>query len=706
MKRFISVLLVAIMIVGVVPFNIYARDYSKQELMAQELKSLGLFRGVSETNFDLERAPSRVEAVVMLVRALGKEENALNTAWQHPFTDVPAWADRYVGYAYEEKLANGQSADAFGNTDANAAMYITFVLRALGYSDGRGDFMWDNPYTLARQTGILTDDVDIENFTRADVVTVTHNALAAYCRNSAISLSSKLVDENVFTKEKYDSVYNSYMSSYSEKSEIAEVLSSEEIYKKCKSSVLYIEVYNEYDQAIAIGSGFFIDDKGTAVTNYHVIEDAYTAWVQVSEYEDEVYEVVGVYDYSEEDDWAVIKVDCTDNDYLNVGTTELVGGSTVYAIGNPLALKNTISQGIVSNPSRMLGNTNYIQITAPISSGSSGGALIDKNGDVVGITSATASKGQNLNLALPISYINWYDNSAVTPLNELVETAAQIIEYEFTRENIVVEQDKTEYVLFDYWYDYNNYEMITFTIDSGDETVALVNWESEDDEPLPWLIEVHGVSVGETSIIITNSLNDQVFTLPIHVTEAGSTTGTAYERLANWLVDNGYPFGDTYMGFLYDDVDEDGSYIQFTLCYHPQTENIMILHGERVGKDYLWAAISVLSKESETFKYRYEYRNEIGQEIIGLQASAVAPGDVGSDLPINYTNRICPDGMEEGFEMLEGLLSLVAEKDLVNSLQWFDVYLRFYVGGMSAADFGFTSIHSYKETQETQEGEL
>ena len=106
-----------------------AAAVSCDELVARDLKVLGLFKGVSETDFALDRAPTRLEAVTMLIRMLGKEKEALTGSWHHPFTDVPSWADSYVGYAYEKGLTNGVSANSFGTGDASSAMYLTFVLR-------------------------------------------------------------------------------------------------------------------------------------------------------------------------------------------------------------------------------------------------------------------------------------------------------------------------------------------------------------------------------------------------------------------------------------------------------------------------------------------------------------------------------------------------------------------------------------------------
>ncbi|MBR2365875.1 MAG: trypsin-like peptidase domain-containing protein [Oscillospiraceae bacterium] len=194
---------------------------------------------------------------------------------------------------------------------------------------------------------------------------------------------------------------------------------AEEIYKKCSPAVFYIEVYNAAGNPTASGSGFFIDSSGVAVTNYHVIEGAHSAKILLSD-TDAVCEVVGVYDYSKDNDWAVIQVKGSNFPYLKKGdTSTLVGGAAVYAIGSPQGLDNTISEGIISNPNRQLGNVTYIQTSAPISHGSSGGALINKYGEVIGITSAGIEDAENIGFALPISNISGYKSSAVTTLAEL-----------------------------------------------------------------------------------------------------------------------------------------------------------------------------------------------------------------------------------------------------------------------------------------------
>jgi len=199
----ILLLMLTIVMIIVMLLPAYTADINVAEKKAHVLKKLGLFKGVSETDFDLDRAPTRVEAMVMMIRTLGKEAEALEMGGKHPFTDVPDWADKYIGYAYEKGLTKGVSATSFGTDNASSDMYLTFVLRALGYNDSAGDFSWDAPDLLAKAVGILPDDVDTVNFLRSDVVLVSWASLEANLKGSSQSLAFKLIEEGVFKKEDY-----------------------------------------------------------------------------------------------------------------------------------------------------------------------------------------------------------------------------------------------------------------------------------------------------------------------------------------------------------------------------------------------------------------------------------------------------------------------------------------------------------------------
>lgn len=182
------------------------RDFIHETITARRLKGLGLFQGVGtnpdgSTNFDLTRRPSRVEALVMLIRLLGKDNEAKNGDWKHTFTDVPGWADKYVGYAYEKGLTNGISATEFGTGEATGQMYLTFALRALGYSDAAGgDFSWKEPEKLAMDIELLPHRVNMSDFLRGDVALVSDSALSTRLKNSEKTLLDRLITDGAVMK--------------------------------------------------------------------------------------------------------------------------------------------------------------------------------------------------------------------------------------------------------------------------------------------------------------------------------------------------------------------------------------------------------------------------------------------------------------------------------------------------------------------------
>lgn len=185
----------------------YAAEMTEAETKATALKQLKLFKGVSDTNFDLDRAPTRTEALIMLIRLLGSESEAMDGNWSHPFTDVEPWANKYIGYAYEKGLTKGVSDNEFGTGNANSDMFLTFVLRAMDYDDSKGDFAWDEPDTLAKSLGLLPANADTVNFMREDVVLVLWAALEADLKEEDLTgsrtLSEKLMSAGLFTAEDY-----------------------------------------------------------------------------------------------------------------------------------------------------------------------------------------------------------------------------------------------------------------------------------------------------------------------------------------------------------------------------------------------------------------------------------------------------------------------------------------------------------------------
>lgn len=123
-------------------------------------------------------------------------------------------------------------------------------------------------------------------------------------------------------------------------------------------------------------------------------------------------EIIGI---SKKYDLAILQFDAREVPYVKIGDSHTIKvGDKVYAIGSPVGLENTISDGIISNPERISDGIELIQFTAPISSGSSGGGLFDKSGKVIGITSGSfeipselknEATAQNLNYAVPAHFI-------------------------------------------------------------------------------------------------------------------------------------------------------------------------------------------------------------------------------------------------------------------------------------------------------------
>ena len=177
-------------------------------------------------------------------------------------------------------------------------------------------------------------------------------------------------------------------------------LTAKEIYARCSPAVFFIRTNDIDGQPYALGSGFFIDENGIAVTNHHVLENALSATATLTD--GRTVNISGVLFFDAEQDYAVIKVDGSGFPTLKVGdSSAVVGGEQVYAIGNPEGLTNTISDGLVSNPRREEYH-NRIQISTPITHGSSGGALINSYGEVIGITQGGKDVA-DLNFAVPIN---------------------------------------------------------------------------------------------------------------------------------------------------------------------------------------------------------------------------------------------------------------------------------------------------------------
>jgi hypothetical protein len=151
------------------------------------------------------------------------------------------------------------------------------------------------------------------------------------------------------------------------------------------------------------GSGFLVDPTGIILTNEHVVRDARSARVKLSS--GDVYDRVAILAIDNRRDIAVLKISGFDLPVLPLGNSDSVRiGASVVLIGSPLGLENTVSTGVVSGRRQEPEGFQLLQVTAPASNGSSGGPVLNTNGDVVGMASSQVGVGQNLNFAVPINY--------------------------------------------------------------------------------------------------------------------------------------------------------------------------------------------------------------------------------------------------------------------------------------------------------------
>ncbi len=312
-------------------------------------------------------------------------------------------------------------------------------------------------------------------------------------------------------------------------------LTPEQIYARCSPAVFYMEIYDETGWCTKTGSGFFLRDDGLAVTNYHVISGAASATVTLAG-SGAVYDVLGVYDFSAEEDWAVLQIGGANFQTLEIGDASYdVGGATVYAIGSPLGLQNTISSGIISNPARKDGSMTYIQMSAAISPGSSGGALLNKYGQVIGITSATYSDGQNLNLAIPMTYLAEMDTSAYTPLNSLADSPSGTVTLSENRMELVIGRPGSITVTAVE----NNVSGVSVRYSVAKEDVAECSWGAWNGDDID--LTVTPLAVGSTEITVYFIITGTDVVLDsktLYVTVAAEGIGSALPEGVEFGIDH------------------------------------------------------------------------------------------------------------------------------------------------------------------------
>ena len=167
--------------------------------------------------------------------------------------------------------------------------------------------------------------------------------------------------------------------------------------------IVVIVSLDDQGRELGQGSGFIVTENGAVVTSLHVVRGATKLRVKLPN--GDVYQTDEVIDFDADKDIAIIKVKGFQLPVVKLGDSDRTEvGEQVVAISSPEGLTNSLSTGVISGV-RRLSTHRVFQITAPISQGSSGGALFDSNGAVIGIATYILRSGQNINFAVPINYV-------------------------------------------------------------------------------------------------------------------------------------------------------------------------------------------------------------------------------------------------------------------------------------------------------------
>jgi serine protease Do len=166
-----------------------------------------------------------------------------------------------------------------------------------------------------------------------------------------------------------------------------------------------------------LGSGFIINEDGFLMTNFHVIEGETQISVEVylqknGQLEPKTYKQVRIVAVNKFADLALLKIEDRDAPkfkYVLLGSSDAVAvGERVFAVGSPLGLERTVTEGILSTKTREMQGELYLQTTAQINPGNSGGPLFNLSGEVIGITNMKITFGEGLGFAIPIEAVKYF----------------------------------------------------------------------------------------------------------------------------------------------------------------------------------------------------------------------------------------------------------------------------------------------------------
>lgn len=400
-KRIFSAAAAAALLICLCPTAAAQAGDSRRQ--ADALTVLGL---LDERIDDLSQTVRRDQAAALLTALAGGHIRPDTDGWFSGFRDVPEGTAAAVNYAARRGWVRGRSTVSFGaDAPLSANAWYAMVLRMLGYSESAGDFTVQDAAAFAWRLG-LTGRQDGGTMTWEGLCTSAYELLGAAYKGGEETVMQRLTELGAVTPAALNALGLT-----------AQHYDAAGVARTFRSAVFCLELYHsqaaiDEGKPSANASGFFLSADGVAVTNHHSIEKAVYGVARLDNGEE--YPVESVLWYDAQIDAAVIRISLSRKDRSGRTSAfacleaaqrrEIRAGDTVYAISNPLGLGLAVSQGIVNAESRQADGYALpcILNSADISQGSSGGALLNVYGQVIGITSGVFTHGNNMFLAVPM----------------------------------------------------------------------------------------------------------------------------------------------------------------------------------------------------------------------------------------------------------------------------------------------------------------
>ncbi len=242
------------------------------------------------------------------------------------------------------------------------------------------------------------------------VLVIPRNQIAKILKTDEVELPTKVVTKPAMPVEVKDLI-ESKPGFYSAPKKHAQIRNVRDLVNLIGEAVVQVRTPS------GLGSGFIINEDGFLMTNFHVIEGETQISLEVyhqkdGELERKTYKQVRIIAINKFEDLALLKIEDKDAPkfkYVSMGSADALSvGEQVFAIGSPLGLERTVTEGILSTKTRQMQGELYLQTTTQINPGNSGGPLFNMSGEVIGVTNMKITFGEGLGFAIPVESVRFF----------------------------------------------------------------------------------------------------------------------------------------------------------------------------------------------------------------------------------------------------------------------------------------------------------